>query len=76
MNEPTKPKPVHPWFKAWQDKEKLKAARKTYRKRYENGQTKYGDKHKEINRINQRTKYRLEHGLDLEAPARTYKHHD
>lgn len=57
---------IHPWRQPspWL---KLKASRAEYKRRYERGLTKFGDKHKEINR----ERYRIKHGLDPERPPMT-----
>lgn len=64
-----KPKPqqkIHPWRQT-SPYSKLKAARAEYKRRYERGETKNGDKHKEM----QRERYRIKHGIDPERPLIT-----
>ena len=45
----------------------IKEDREEYRRRYDRGETKFGDKHKET----QRVRYRIKHGIDPEAPVMT-----
>lgn len=57
---------IHPWRQPspWL---KLKASRAEYKRRYERGETKNGDKHKEM----QRERYRINHGIHPERPLMT-----
>jgi hypothetical protein len=58
---------MNAWKSAFKDSFKLMEARKEYKRRYQRGETKLGDKHKEI----ARERYRIKHGIDPNLPALT-----
>lgn len=58
---------MNAWKSAFKDSFKLIEARKEYKRRYQRGETKLGDKHKEI----ARERYRIKHGIDPSLPVLT-----
>lgn len=58
---------MNAWKSAFNDSFKLFEARKEYKRRYQRGETKFGEKHKEM----ARERYRIKHGIDPSLPVLT-----